>query len=260
MHMSTPNEQPPYGQDPSGSDAAQSHPQNADAGATPPGYQPPPGYDAPAAGEGQPQPGYQQQPYQQQPYQQQAQPPYQQPGYQQQPNPQPNQAPNYQQPYQAPQQPGYQQQPAGDSSFQMPTSWPKGANDIMPAGGFSSIFKVDGLPQMIKVSYIVWLIVGGLSILGSALSIIVSLAFFSPRGVIVSIISLAVAAAVILVAMKLKEGLPWARIVLTALTVLSIILTFVGGSVGWLGVVATVFMWLPESSAWLNSRSQNTPR
>lgn len=236
IHMSTPNEQPRPDQDPSGSDPAATSPQNPYPGATPPGYQAPPGYDAPAAPSQPQQPSYQQPGYQ-------APPSYQQPGYQQ---------PGYQQPP--------QQQPVGDSSFQMPTEWPTGANDIMPAGGFSGIFKTAGLPQMIKVSYIIWLIVGGLSLFFSALGFIFSLILFSPRGAVVSLISMILAAAVILVAMKLKEGLPWARMVLTAITVLNIILVFVGGGSGWLGIVATIFMWLPESSAWLNSRSQNTPR
>lgn len=239
-HMSTPNEQPPYGQDPSGNDPA----------ATPPGYQPPPGYDAPASGQNFPPAGY-------------PQPGAQAPGAPQQGNP----YPNYQQPYQQQppqrgyQQGGYQQPPsAGDSSFQMPNQWPQNANDVMPAGGFSGIFKVAGLPTMVKSSYIIWLTVGGLSFLGALFSVIASLSLLHGYGLIISLISLVLAAAVIVIAIKFKEGFAWARIALTAIAAVSLILSFFGGGIGWLGILATIFMWLPESSAWMNSRPQNARR
>ncbi|WP_157884161.1 hypothetical protein [Arthrobacter alpinus] len=171
--------------------------------------------------------------------------------------------------YQTPpgyQQPGYQQQPppqqTGDFKFEMPKDMPKSMNDVMPVGGFAGLFKMNGLPQMLKVSYILWLVTAGLGLLVGVISFLGSLVFLgsgfgSVRGLIATLISLALMVAVVICAMKLKEGMQWARLALSASVIVSFILLFLGGGgVGLLGVVAAVFMWLPESTAWLNSRSR----
>ncbi|PYI67941.1 hypothetical protein CVV68_08775 [Arthrobacter livingstonensis] len=208
---------------------------NEHPGPEQPGHQaPPPGYQQ------QPPPGYQQPGYQQQPP-----PGYQQPGYQQQP------PPGYQ-------QPGNQRQaaPSGGSGFEMPSDWPRNMNDVIPAGGFSGLFKLGGLPQLLKVSYIIWLVTAVLWLIGTFFSFLFSLLFVSPRGVVASIISLALIVVLVVCAMKLKEGRQWARLALSVIAVLSIVMAFVGAPSGLLGIVATVLMWLPESSAWLNAKSR----
>ncbi|GAA4655463.1 hypothetical protein GCM10025779_15000 [Arthrobacter cryoconiti] len=124
----------------------------------------------------------------------------------------------------------------------------------MPASGFSGLFKVDGLPQLLKVSYIIWLVSAGIWLVGTVFRFLFSVVFISPRGVVTSIISLALIALLLICLMKLKEGMQWARFVLSGIALLSIVLTFFGAGSGVLGVVAAVLMWLPESSAWLNSR------
>lgn len=211
----------------------------------PSGTQPPPGYGVPG----------------------QAPPPAGAPGP---PAPPPGyQAPGYQAPppgYQAPgQQPPGQQgppPPAGDFKFEMPQDMPRSMNDVMPVGGFSGIFKTAGLPQLLKISYIIWLVTAGLGILFNALGLLGSLVFLglgsgsAVRGFVSSLISLAVMVAVVICAMKLKEGMQWARMALSAMVVLSLILVPFGASgTGLLGIVAAVLMWLPESSAWLKSRA-----
>ncbi|ALV47057.1 hypothetical protein MB46_17760 [Arthrobacter alpinus] len=139
---------------------------------------------------------------------------------------------------------------------------PKSMNDVMPVGGFAGLFKMNGLPQMLKVSYILWLVTAGLGLLVGVISFLGSLVFLgsgfgSVRGLIATLISLALMVAVVICAMKLKEGMQWARLALSASVIVSFILLFLGGGgVGLLGVVAAVFMWLPESTAWLNSRSR----
>lgn len=143
----------------------------------------------------------------------------------------------------------------------MPRDMPRSAQDVMPAGGFSGIFKMDGLPQMLKVSYILWLVSGALGLLFGLIGFVASLALLGSRSfggldVVVTLISLVLAAASIICAMKLKEGLQWARMALTAIVVVTFILMFFGGGIGLLGIVAAVFMWLPQSSAWLNSRAR----
>jgi|GEM_PF-4603172 len=248
--MSTPNEYP--GPEQSGSQppvgGSGSQPENAPQ--TPnPGYQaPPPGYQ---------QPGYQQPGYQAPP------PGYQQPGYQQQ-------APYQQQP----------QKPAGDTSFQMPADWPKDMKGVMPANGFAGLFSTGQLPQLLKVSYIIWLVTAGIWLLFTVLGLIFSLIALGAqdnslfgitipgsgaamraggvKGIIVSIIALVLIAAVLVCIMKLKEGMQWARMALSVIAVLSIVLAFLGGGSGLLGIVATVLMWLPESSVWLNARARGT--
>jgi len=243
--MSTPNEYPdpeqPGSQPPPdgyGSQPAPNAPQNPS-----PGYQaPPPGYQAP--GPQAPPPGYQQQP-----------------GYQGPP-------PGYQQ----------QQQPAGNYKVEMPKDMPHSMSEVMPAGGFSGLFNLAGLPQLLKISYIIWLVSAGLWLLGSVLAFFGSLFLLGAsdtsilgipiegtgaalrmsgvRGIVTSIISLVLIAGVLICIMKLKEGMQWARMALSVIAGLSIVLAFFGAGFGLLGVVATILMWLPESSAWFNSRAK----
>ena len=76
------------------------------------------------------------------------------------------------------------------------------------------------------------------------------------KGIIVSIIAFVLIAAIVICAMKLKEGMQWARLALSAIVILGIILMFFGApGGGLLGIVAAVLMWLPESTAWLNAQS-----
>lgn len=193
--------------------------------------------------------------------------------------------PGYQQPgYQAPppgyQQPGYQQPapPAGNFKFEMPKDAPHSMNEVMPAGGFGGMFKMDGLPQLLKISYIIWLVSAGLWLLSTFFLLIGSLFALGAKdnsilgitipgsgaeiraqgvkGIVVAIISLALILAIVVCAMKLKEGMQWARMALSVIAFLSIVLLFFGAGGGLLGIVATVLMWLPESTAWLNSRSK----
>lgn len=208
----------------------------------PAGNQPPPGYGAPPPagqpGAATPPPGYQAPP----------------PGYQAPPQ---YQAPGHQAPGQQPPPP-----PAGDFKFEMPQDMPRSMNEVMPVGGFSGIFKTAGLPQLLKISYIIWLVTAALGILFNILGLLGSLVFLglgsgsAARGFVSSLISLAVMVAVVICAMKLKEGMQWARLALSAMVVVSLVLVPLGASgTGLLGIVAAVLMWLPESSAWLKSRA-----
>lgn len=230
--MSTPNEIP-----------------NPEQGGGQPGSQPPPGYGSQPAPQAPhyPNPGYQN-------------PGSQQPGYQGGPPPPPvYQQPGYQQP-----PPGHQQ-PGGDFKFEMPRDLPTSMQDVMPAGGLSGIFKTGGLPQLLKISYIMWLVTAAIWLFFTFFSFIgslIALGFSSyrgdgVRGMFTSIISAVLIVAVVICAMKLKEGKQWARLALTAIVVVGFFMMFAGGTGGGLlGVVAAVLMWLPESTAWLNARSR----
>jgi hypothetical protein len=158
----------------------------------------------------------------------------------------------------------------------MPKDAPRTFSDVVPAGGLKGMFKLAGLPTLIKVSYILWLVTAALWLLTTIIGLILSIVFLGARddtflgyevpgsgaalrasgasGIVVSIIALVVIAAIVVCAMKLKEGLQWPRLALTALAVISLILVFFGAWVSIIGVAAAVLMWLPESTAWLNSR------
>ncbi len=160
----------------------------------------------------------------------------------------------------------------------MPNDWPKDMHSVMPASGFSGLFKVAGLPQLLKISYIIWLVTAGVWLLFTLFLFIGSLFALGAsddsflgitiagsgarmradgvRGIIAAIISVVLIAVLLLCLLKLKEGMQWARMVLSAIAVLSIVMVFFGASGGLLGIVATILMWLPESSAWLTARSK----
>jgi hypothetical protein len=166
------------------------------------------------------------------------------------------------QPYNQPGQPG-------GFHFEMPTDRPRNFNDVLPKGGLSGMFNVTGLPTELKVSYWIWLIGGLLGVLGGLLGLFAALALFTvaPAAamlvLILVLVALALAAAQIVLALKMKEGKEWARLALTIVAGVSLVLAVLGGSMGegignnWLGFLisaaATVLMWLPNSQAWFTA-------
>lgn len=155
----------------------------------------------------------------------------------------------------------------------MPTDGPRNFNDVLPQGGFSGLFKTMGLPTELKVSYFIWVISGLLGLLFGLIGLFAIIAAFAfMPGVaalllVLLIISLAVAAAQIVLAMKMKEGKEWARLALTVLAAVSLLLAIFGsintGGPGaglggnWPGflvsAVAVVLMWLPNSQLWFKA-------
>lgn len=159
----------------------------------------------------------------------------------------------------------------------MPNDWPKDMHSVMPASGFSGLFSLAGLPQLLKISYIIWLVTAGIWLIGTFFGIIGSIIAMTAsdtvlginlpgyssglraagvRGLIGSIIALVMIAAILVCILQLKAGMQWARMALSVIAVLSIVLLFFAAGGGLLGIVATVLMWLPESSAWLNAKSK----
>ena len=249
--MSTPNEQPGP-QDPEGKPR-------------------PNPYESPY---GQPQKSpYGQEPYSAQPSGAQpsgAQPPYgnQPPSYGQPPYG--NQPPSYgQQPYGNP--PQYGQPPYGEpaaaqpgSPFQMPADRPRSFQDVMPPGGFSGMFRVEGLPTELKVSYWIWLISGALGVVFGLFGFLAGIALTAAMGgfgailLVLVLLGIVLAAAQVVLALRMKEGKQWARLALTVLTGVSLLLSLIAlggdGGANFFGFVvaaaATVLMWVPNSQAW----------
>ncbi|WP_344300405.1 hypothetical protein [Sinomonas flava] len=162
------------------------------------------------------------------------------------------------------QQPGYQQ--PGGFRFEMPTDAPRSVQDVMPVGGFSGIFTTNGLPTELKVSYWIWLIGGALGVVFGLFGILAGLAALALAGafgallLVLVLIGLVLAAAQIILAMKMKEGRQWARLALSGVAALNLILAIMasGGNGGpnWFGalisVTAAVLMWVPNSRTWFD--------
>ena len=123
-----------------------------------------------------------------------------------------------------------------------------------------------GLPTELKVSYWIWVIGGLLGLLGGVIGLFGALVLFAILpGVAILVlllvlVAIALAAAQIVLAMKMKEGREWARLALTIVAGVSLLLavinsSFAAGQDGnWLGflisLVATVLMWVPNSQNW----------
>ncbi len=120
---------------------------------------------------------------------------------------------------------------------------------------------VSGVPQQLVYSYWLWVAGAALGVLLSIINVFILTASLgsyagiaigaSIGGIIWSIIW---AAVVIFIAIRLKEGSRWARIVLSilgALAAIGLIVSLVGLSITAIGsavtVAAAVLMWLPES-------------
>ncbi|XTR53257.1 hypothetical protein ACOM2C_09525 [Pseudarthrobacter sp. So.54] len=202
----------------------------------PPGYQAPPGYETP--------PGYQAPPGYETP-----------PGYQAPPG------------YETP--PGYQAPvpPTGKFRFELLTDRPQNFNDMMPRGGLGGMFTVTWLPTELKVSYWIWLIGGLLGLLGGVIGLFgsfVLLAVIPGLGFVVLLlvlVALALSAAQVILAMKMKEGREWARFALTIVAGISLLLAILNtsaaegrGGGSWpsfvISLVAAALMWMPKSQAW----------
>jgi hypothetical protein len=148
---------------------------------------------------------------------------------------------------------------------------PRSFSDALPVGGLSGMFKVTVMPTELKISYWIWIIGGLLGLLDGVIRFFgsfVLIAFAPPLGLVVLVLALAalaLATAQIILAMKMKEGPEWARLALTIVAGISLLLALVntgvaqgrgGGSMsGFLiSLVATVLMWLPKPQAWFAAR------
>jgi hypothetical protein len=180
------------------------------------------------------------------------------PGYQQ---------PGYQQPgYQPPQEyaPPGAYQGGGQPGYGAPLGGP---NNAPPAGlGYAAparnTFGLDfnnigqrltdtrGVPQQLVISYWLWVAAAALGVVASLVSMVSS----SAVGGLGLIFSLIFAALYIFIAIRLKEGARWARLVLSILGGLSVAalpFQLMAGGLGLLGSAATIaaaiMMWMPQA-------------
>jgi glucose-6-phosphate-specific signal transduction histidine kinase len=135
-----------------------------------------------------------------------------------------------------------------------------------PRTGFAEVFSVAGLPMELKVAFWIWFVGGILGLLGGLLGMLASLVLFTAAPgaatlvLVLMLLAAAVGAAQIVFALKMKEGRKWARLALTVLTAVTLVLALanlamrVGQGGNWAGflisLAATVLLWLPNSQAW----------
>ncbi|WP_461172423.1 hypothetical protein M1D93_15715 [Arthrobacter sp. Z1-9] len=139
-----------------------------------------------------------------------------------------------------------------------------------PRNGFAGMFSVAGLPTELKVSFWIWFLGGILGLLGGLLGMLASLVLFAAAPgaavlvLLLMLLAAAVGAAQIIFALRMKEGKQWARLALTILTGITLVLALVnlamrvGQGGNWAGflisLAATVLLWLPNAQAWFAAR------
>lgn len=183
---------------------------------------------------------------------------------------------NFQQPpaYQPPQSYGAPSpyQDAGQQSYGAPAG---AANNAPPAGlGYAAparnTFGLDfnnigqratntqGVPQQLVISYWLWVAAAVLGVILSVVSIFTLTGVLggamAGAGITTVIVSLIFAALYIFIAVRLKEGSRWARLVLSilgGLAALGFLTQLVTGNLNFIGsavaTAAAILMWLPQS-------------
>jgi hypothetical protein len=135
-----------------------------------------------------------------------------------------------------------------------------------PLGGLAGMFDTTGLPTELRVSYWIWLAGGVLGVLFGFLGFLAGLAAIAVAGVLGLLLfflvaaGVALAAAQIILAVKMKEGRQWARLALSAIAALDVLLALLAsggdGGANWFGALvaatAAVLMWVPNSRAWFD--------
>lgn len=175
----------------------------------------------------------------------------------------------------------------------MPSAWPTSVRAGLPSfrGGIGSIFQTAHMPMDARIGYWIWLIGSALTIVGWFFSIAAILIgiLFNPVilmatgmmslfgdirwGTILFYIATMILQLIMLVlqlllTLKIREGAEWARLGLTAITVLSIVYAIIltaadlesGGAgtvvVSILSLALIAFFWLPQANAWFIRSSE----
>lgn len=119
------------------------------------------------------------------------------------------------------------------------------------------------LPQDIKISYLLWVIGAVLSVVAAGF-IAFSSGTGTGAGAVALLLALLLASLYVYLALRMKEGASWARMVLTVFTSLSamaIIVSIVTGNFGFsllgpiIAVIATILMWSRNANPWFRYHS-----
>ena len=155
---------------------------------------------------------------------------------------------------------------AGRFRFEWPEDRPRTFHEALPLGGYAAMFAVPAMPPGLRVSYWIWVAGGLLGLLAGVVGLFGALVLFvvsPPAGILLLLlvtVALALSAAQVTLAMKMKEGREWARFALTIAAGVSLLLAVVStgltGGGSWPGFVislaATVLMWLPSAQSWFD--------
>ncbi|MFC8038795.1 hypothetical protein ACFUOZ_05525 [Paenarthrobacter sp. NPDC057355] len=170
---------------------------------------------------------------------------------------------------------GYQAPPSYQQPGQPAYAAPAGPNPAPPAGlGYNApprnVFGLDfnniaqrfrdttGVPRTLVTSYWLWVAAAALGVIASFANIFIYRDFFGAlavgTGIFNFVFSLLIAAVYVFIAIRLKEGARWARLVLSILggfAVLSLLFLLITLNLSLLSsaaaVAAAIMMWLPES-------------
>lgn len=179
-----------------------------------------------------------------------------------------------------------------DYQVRLPTSWPRSVRDGLPSfrDGIRTVVQTEHMPMDARIGYWIWLVGTVLATIGWFLSMAIILFGIIIRpltlvgtgmmsifgefrwGVILfyffsMILSLAILLLQLGLTLKIRERAEWARLGLTAVTVVSIvysiILTAAGVESGGAGTVVVsllslamlAFFWLPQANAWFQGKA-----
>jgi hypothetical protein len=157
---------------------------------------------------------------------------------------------------------------------------PRIRGGLLPGTGFAGILNAGGLPAQLRASYYLWILGGVLGLLAGSMGLFAMAGFagmlaamgmggLAAVGFAAAVVTLAVSALQVLLALGLKERSARARLALTALAVATLGLALwsstalsaamavgmASPAAGWAGFLlaatATALMWLENPSRWL---------
>ena len=162
-------------------------------------------------------------------------------------------------------------------TYGLPSAWPRGMGDLVPRRSLTAILHIEHMPVGSRIAYLGLLAMTGLTLVFllpsflihlTGLNTISRVAGIVPGivGLLVLMVSIALAVLQIALVLKVPERLEWVRFLLTGLLVVSVLEsvlrswaypTVLGMGLRWdlvIFAVAVLLLWLPTSNRWFTGR------